>query len=534
VDHESTLQKVAQLAVPFFADWCVVHTVADDGELRQLAAAHVDPEKARWGAELTARYRPKPDATAGAGHVFRTGRSELWPEVPDSFLAALARDQEHLRLLHEAGLRSCLCVPLSTRDRKVGTITFLFAESGRRYGASDLAVAEDLACRAAIAIENARLYGELREADRRKDEFLAMLAHELRNPLAPIRSGLDLLAMSGVEIDLVALMQQQVEQLVRLVDDLLDVSRIMRGRLQLRPEPVDLASVVQRAVEASRPSIESHRHALTVSFPPDPIHLSADPVRLAQVFINLLTNSAKYTEEGGRIVLSVCRDAEGVIVSVRDNGMGISPELLPRVFDLFTQADRSLERSQGGLGIGLTLVRRLVELHGGTVTAESAGEGKGSEFLVRLPLSAGATLPTVAAAAPRAAARRRILIVEDNRGTAQVLARLLSKFGDHAIEIAHDGLAAVEAASRHLPEIVLLDLGLPQIHGYEVALRLRDDPRFAGTLMVALTGYGGEEDRRRSIESGFDEHLVKPPSVEDLQRLLAHPKLQAPPVAAAD
>ncbi len=258
-------------------------------------------------------------------------------------------------------------------------ISFFSGDAARHYDAADRAMAEDLAHRAAIAIENARLYGELREADRRKDEFLAMLGHELRNPLAPIRSGLDLLTLSGVEEENVHLMQQQVEHLVRLVDDLLDVSRILRGKIRLRREPVELTAVVHRAVDAVRPLAQSHRQQVIVSMPPEPLWLQADPVRLSQILTNLLNNATKYTEEEGSIWLNVTREAQNrVAISVRDSGVGISKELLPRIFDLFTQADRSLERSQGGLGIGLTLVRNLVEMHGGSVVALSEGKGKGA------------------------------------------------------------------------------------------------------------------------------------------------------------
>jgi CheY-like chemotaxis protein/two-component sensor histidine kinase len=364
--------------------------------------------------------------------------------------------------------------------------------------------------------ERQRLEEELREADRRKDEFLAMLAHELRNPLAPIRTGLDVLAHQGAAPETVAPMREQVVYLARLVDDLLDVSRILRGQVHLQWEPVEAETTVHRAVETVRPLIESQRQELTVSLPEKPACVQGDPVRLAQIVTNLLHNAAKYTNRGGRIWLTVSQTEQQVAIAVRDNGMGIEAELLPRVFDLFTQADRSIERSQGGLGIGLTLVRSLVEMHGGSVTARSDGEGCGSEFIVRLPrLVNGHSVREAPAPAP-AMKRRRVLIVDDNLAAAKMLAMLLQALGDHAIELAYDGPSALEKAAEFQPEIVLLDIGLPHMSGYEVARRLRANERLRNVILVAVTGYGAETDRRQALESGCDEHLLKPIATDDL------------------
>lgn len=365
----------------------------------------------------------------------------------------------------------------------------------------------------------------LREADRRKDEFLAMLAHELRNPLAPIRSGLDLLAAQGVEDESISLMRDQVEHLVRMVDDLLDASRILRNRIQLRKKPVELTAAVQRAVESVRPHIEAQQHELAVSTPSRPVWVDADPVRLTQVAANLLHNAAKYTERNGRIEVSI-HEAEGqATLTVRDNGVGISPDLLPKVFELFTQADRSLERSQGGLGIGLTLVQSLVTLHGGSVVARSEGEGHGAEFTVRLPAISSPQPVVAGIVEDMAKGEFRILVVEDNVGSAKILSRLLKTLGNHEVHLAHDGMAAVESARTLVPDMILLDIGLPRMNGFEVARMLRSEPRFHETMLVALTGYGADEDRRRSREAGFDMHLIKPPSIDVLQHLFAHPRL---------
>jgi PAS domain S-box-containing protein len=369
---------------------------------------------------------------------------------------------------------------------------------------------------------------KLRESDRRKDEFLAMLAHELRNPLAPIRSGLDVLCYElGEKHETIQLMQEQIEHVVRLVDDLLDVSRIVRGRIELRREPVELSSIVYRAVSAVESTIESRGHDLRMLLPQGDVWLHADPVRLVQIVENLLNNAAKYTDEGGEIDLRAeCRGSE-LFLSVRDNGIGIEPELMPRVFELFTQSSRSLDRSQGGLGIGLTLVRNLVELHGGSISVTSAGSDQGSEFTVRLPVADPPLKSNESAAEPPAtAAPRRILVVDDNHAAAKMLALLLAKQNGHQIETVHDGRAAVESVHSFHPDVVLLDIGLPGMDGYEVARTIRSSGEGEDVLLVALTGYGQREDIERSKAAGFDEHLVKPPALDALQRLLVHPRLK--------
>ena len=368
---------------------------------------------------------------------------------------------------------------------------------------------------------------ELRNADRMKDEFLATLAHELRNPLAPIRNAVQYLGMEGLKEpdvrtarDVIA---RQVTVMVRLIDDLLDVSRISRNKLDIRKQRVELAAVVESAVESSRPLIQQCGHELTVSLPPEPIHLDADPIRLAQVFLNLLNNAAKYTKRGGHIWLTAEREGSDAVVSVRDNGIGIPGDMLSRIFDMFTQVDRSLERSQGGLGIGLTLVRRLVEMHDGSIEARSNGPDEGSEFVVRLPLYIQPPQePPPRSDGPRAAALSgcRILVVDDNKDSADSLGMLLRLKGND-IRTAHDGLEAVEVAETFHPELVLLDIGLPKLNGYEVARRIRQQPWGRDMILVALTGWGQDEDRRRSQEAGFNFHIVKPVELAALEKLLA-------------
>jgi PAS domain S-box-containing protein len=369
----------------------------------------------------------------------------------------------------------------------------------------------------------------LREADRRKDDFLATLSHELRNPLAPLRNAVQILALRGDDPQVVAqtneLLGRQVQQLVRLVDDLLEVSRIRRGKIKLQKAPVDLAEIVATAVETSRPLIDAHRHTLTVSLPDRPVRVEADAARIAQVLSNLLNNAAKYTEDGGRIELSAERVGNEAVLLVRDNGVGIPPEILPHVFDMFMQVESSTDRSQGGLGIGLTLVRRLVEMHGGRVEVRSEGPGKGSEFLARLPaLTDPASKPLRKTAdaffASAAKGPRRMLIVDDNVDSAESMAVLLRLHG-YEVRLAYDGQAALEEARAFRPQVIFLDLDLPKIDGYEVARRLRLEPVMQDMMMVAMTGYGQEEHRQRTHEAGFQAHLVKPVDFDEVEELLS-------------
>jgi CheY-like chemotaxis protein/anti-sigma regulatory factor (Ser/Thr protein kinase) len=387
------------------------------------------------------------------------------------------------------------------------------------------------------AIERKRAEEALKEADRRKDEFLAMLAHELRNPLAPVRTALEVMRLrSSDDPDQERardIIERQVQQMTRLVDDLLDVSRITRGKIKLLTEPVDLAAVITRAVEISRPLIDARQHQLTVTLPPHPVLLDADLTRLAQVVANLLNNAAKYTERGGHIRLTVEKDGKQAVVRVRDTGVGIPAEMLTRVFDLFAQVDHSVERSQGGLGIGLTLVKNLVEMHGGTVTAHSSGPGRGSEFIVGLPALAEARASEFTqdvSGQPAALPARRILLVDDNPDAVECLGLLLRMKGNE-VYTASDGPEALEAAKKYCPDVVLLDIGLPKMSGYEVCRRLRQQHFANGLLIVALTGYGQDKDRRRTREAGFDHHLLKPVDSDTLENLLGSAESVRPRVA---
>jgi PAS domain S-box-containing protein len=368
----------------------------------------------------------------------------------------------------------------------------------------------------------------LKEANRRKDEFLATLAHELRNPLAPVRNAAQVLRMKALADPQLRsardIIDRQVHQMVRLIDDLLDISRITRGKLQLRKERVELAPVVQSSIEASRPLIDKQAHDLTVCLPQESVHLEADPIRLAQVFSNLLNNAAKYTEKGGHVWLTAERQDGELVVSVRDTGIGIAAEHLPELFEMFSQVTPALERSQGGLGIGLAMVRGLVGLHGGSVEARSAGLGRGSEFIVRLPVVGtpmqGRPEPSADGERPCAGPKCRILVADDLQDSMYSLAIMLRLAG-HDVQTAHDGLEAVQAAATFRPDVVLLDIGMPKMNGYEAARHMRQEPWGKDMLLVALTGWGQEEDKRRAFEAGFDHHLTKPVDPAALVKLLA-------------
>jgi signal transduction histidine kinase len=364
----------------------------------------------------------------------------------------------------------------------------------------------------------------LRLADQRKDEFLATLAHELRNPLAPIRNALEILRLAGSdnEKSRVAreMMQRQLAQMVRLVDDLLDVSRITTGKLAVRKAPLELQTVLRDAIEIAKPFLESRRHTFNFVVPEEPIVVEGDRTRLAQVFSNLLNNAAKYTDAGGQVLLSLAREGNDAVVRVRDNGLGLAPESREQIFDMFVQVDRTLERSQAGLGVGLTLAKRLVQLHEGTIEAHSDGPRRGSEFVVRLPMTYAriADRPGEAQGA-REGPVRRILLADDNVDFAVSLGQLLSARG-HEVRIAHDGAQALREAEAFHPDVAFVDIGMPEVHGYEVARRLRAAPATARMLLVAVTGWGQENDRRRAREAGFDRHLVKPVDPEEIESIL--------------
>jgi signal transduction histidine kinase len=521
LDYAATARDLVRLTVPTLGEhavvarwdelgpcWQIVQAIATGDEVSVAELASLDP----LPSEIAAAIRQSQSTQAHSTQAQSAQASGL--DRPSD--SALGASDPRLILLPLAGQKSTFAVLGIKRG-----------SAAPPFSADDRTLIEALGSRAAMALENANLYKDLERADRQKNEFLSMLAHELRNPLAPIRTAVDVLRLKGdgqPEIEWAReIINRQTKHLVRLVDDLLDVSRITGGKIRLDLEVLNAASVVAAAVETSRPLIEESGHQMTVTLPEEPVWVRCDRVRLAQVLSNLLNNAAKYTQRGGLIALTVERSGGEAVFRVADNGIGISAEMLPKVFELFTQVERSLDRSQGGLGVGLTVVKRLVEMHGGRVEAASSGAGGGSEFTVRLPAIESPPDPEAVADAPlenrSPAAPLRVLVVDDNADAADSLAWLL-RHGDHEVRTAHDGRQAVEVAHEFRPQAVVLDLGLPEIDGYEVARRLRQHADTRGALLVALSGYGQQEHRRRSSEAGFDYHFVKPLDFGGLQRIL--------------
>jgi PAS domain S-box-containing protein len=434
-------------------------------------------------------------------------------------------DDPKVQLVKGFGIRAYICHPLMVGDELLGTLSFA-SRARDEFSEDEQEFVKTLCHYVAVAVERVRLISRLRDTDRRKDEFLATLAHELRNPLAPVGNALQAMKLAEGNVQIVEQMREMIERqvnaLTRLVDDLLEVSRITRGKIELRPEPVELSTIVRSAVEISRPLIEAARHKLTVNLPDEPIQFEADPVRLAQVLSNLLNNAAKYTKENGKISLTAKREGDSLVIRVRDNGIGIAREALPHVFGLFVQVDETRDRAQGGLGIGLALVRAIAELHGGVVEALSEGLGKGSEVVLRLPAPAQTRAGVAEGKAPgvgAAVSGLRILVVDDNVDSADSMGLLL-KFKGHQVRVEHDGPAAIDAARSFRPQVVFLDIGMPGMSGYDVARRLRELPGAQPAILIAITGYGRDEDRRRAIEAGFDHHLVKPVIPSELNSIL--------------
>ncbi len=420
-----------------------------------------------------------------------------------------------------------LGVPLIGHGGRNLGLVYLAAKEDGEFNGEDEALLAQLAAIASVGLENARLYSSLCEQEKRKDEFLATLAHELRNPLAPIRTGLEILKMDG-NGELAGktrdMMERQLRHMVRLVDDLMDVSRVSRGQLALKPELAALRTVVQMALETSLPLIEAAGHKFTASLPVEPLHVRADLTRLAQVFSNLINNASKYTPDGGRIELSACREGNMAVVRITDSGLGIPAPMLSKIFEMFSQVERGMDRSHGGLGIGLSLVKRLAEMHGGSVRAESPGPGQGSTFTVVLPLVEmdGQELENADSSAPpeKPGLLCRVLVVDDHIDGAESLALLL-KYSGYEVRTAYSGPDGLAAAREFLPDLVFLDIGLPGMNGYEVAAHLRKDSQLEGTMLVALTGWGSEDDRTRAREAGFDRHLTKPVDPAAVRRILA-------------
>jgi signal transduction histidine kinase/DNA-binding response OmpR family regulator len=531
LDYHATLRELPRLAVPFLADLAAVTPIDEHGETGATELAwisHAAEVSTRSGVGWTCLSAPLAEAI---GRVVTSGNAERWTDTrswpilaPEGEKAAQAEAGSPRPVFQPY---SMALQPLRARGRTLGILTLGLGPARHRYGPGELALCEDLASRAAIALDNARLYEEVQEIDRRKSEFLAMLAHELRNPLAPIRNAVQILRLTGFSepglLEAREMIDRQVMHMARLIDDLLDMSRLSRGKILLRTERLDLVKLVRATAEDYRSILETSGLELDVQVQDSPLYTEGDPTRLAQVVGNVLHNAHKFTDSGGRVTVSVAAEPEkSAVIRIRDTGIGMEPAMVAQVFETFSQADRSLDRSRGGLGLGLALVKGLVELHSGTVQASSEGLGKGTELTIRLPLTNPPETPQPPEQGPSSAGRSyRILVIEDNTDAADSMRMLLTLTG-HEVEVAADGKRGLELAQQFGPQVVLCDIGLPGgMDGYDVARALRQDASLASAFLIASTGYGQEEDQRRCREAGFNVHLTKPVDFAELQRLLA-------------
>jgi PAS domain S-box-containing protein len=539
LDYETTLAQVANLAVPGLADWCAVDMLGEDNSIIRLAVAHTDPTKIEWANELQQRYPPNPEDERGVPGVLRTGKSELYSEIPDEMLVASALDEEHLRIMREIGFTSAMIVPLSVRGKTFGAITFVTDESKRPYEAADLAFAEDLGRRAAVAIENARLYRDAQESNRLKDEFLATVSHELRTPLTAILGWAHMLRAGQLDEKSATHALETIERNARsqsqLIEDLLDVSRIITGKLRLDVRQVDPGSFIESAVEAVRPAAEARNVRIQKVIDTGIVTVAGDPARLQQVVWNLLSNAIKFTPKGGRVQVRLQRVNSHVEIAVCDTGIGIKPEFLPHVFERFRQADQTTTRHHGGLGLGLAIVRHLVELHGGTVEAESAGEGQGATFVVRLPIvpvyhkeaqservhpAARETLPSYEC--PDRLDGLKVLVVDDDADTRELLRVGLGQCGADVRDVGSTQ-AALEAIEREMPDLIISDIGMPVEDGYELIRRVRALSSETGGRVpaIALTAYARTEDRMKALRAGYQMHVPKPVEMAELVAVAA-------------
>ncbi|MDB4993645.1 MAG: two-component hybrid sensor and regulator, partial [Myxococcaceae bacterium] len=544
LDYRATLAAVADLVVPTLADWCAVDVLEDPAAgPKRLAVAHVDRAKVDFAHELATRYPDDPSSTTGLHNVLRTGRSELYKDIPEALLIAGAKDAEHLRIIRELQLRSAMIVPLIARGRTVGALSFVHAESGRSYNEEDLAFAEDLGRRAAVAVDNAQLYAAEQRArdqadvaNRAKDEFLSTVSHELRTPLNAILGWSRMMATATFTEERRARAMETIERnataMAELVEDLLDVSRIISGRLRLDVHPVEVARIVEAALESVRPSVEAKEIRLHTVLAHDAGPIAGDPGRIQQIAWNLLSNAVKFTPKGGRIEVIVRRVGSSIELSVTDSGQGIPASFLPFVFDPFRQADSTITRSRGGLGLGLAITKQLVELHGGLIEAKSAGEGRGASFVVSLPVSAmrharaGESLAAMPVGSqfdrPAALRNLRVLVVDDEPDARQLVASVLEACGS-IVTLAANARAAMESIQQSIPDLLVSDIGMPEEDGYALIRKVRALPVEKGGNIpaAALTAYARAEDRRKALTAGFMMHIPKPVEPAELVAVVA-------------
>jgi signal transduction histidine kinase/ActR/RegA family two-component response regulator len=533
LNYEETLRTVAQLAVPQIADWCAVDVLDEHGEVQRLAVAHIDPARVELARTFQQRYPPDPNSPASIARVIRTGQPFMLADITDAMLVAGARDPEHLRTLRDLAIRSVIIVPLTAHRRTFGALTFVSAESGRRYTADDFRFAEDVAFRSALAVENARAYGQVNAANRAKDEFLATLSHELRTPLNAVLGWARMLREGTITPAKMprafAVIERNALAQLDLVEDLLDLSRIITGKFRLDVGPVDLALAVDAAIEAVQPAATAKGITLTVEADQDSGVVAGDAARIQQVVWNLLSNAIKFTPRDGQVTVSRRRRDGAVEIEVTDTGEGIAPHVLPYVFDRFRQGESGTTRTHMGLGLGLAIVRHIVELHGGRVDVASDGEGLGARFRIVLPVvqAAGATSGRAASvpdARPPVVTLEgvRALVVDDDDDARDLVAEVLRSRGAAVTTVA-SALEGLDALDREVPDVLLSDIAMPGMDGIDLIRRVRARPRELGgdVPAVALTAHARVEDSDRSLASGFHVHLSKPLDLEALLSTVA-------------
>ncbi|HEY9692306.1 MAG TPA: PAS domain S-box protein [Oculatellaceae cyanobacterium] len=536
LDYQTTLEQVVQLTVPQLADWCTVHIIKEDGTPDQITVAHIDPAKLEWARQISDKYPLNPDDPRAAAYTLRTGQSDLLPDIPDELLVQAARDPEHLEIIRQVGFRSVMTVPLRTQSRIFGVLSFVFAESGRQYTSADLQLAEELAHRASLAIDNADLYriaqrdrAKAEAANRIKDEFLAVLSHELRSPLNPILGWTKLLRTGRLDTTKT---QQALETIERntklqaqLIEDLLDVSRILQGKMTLNVAPVNLAATIEAALETVRLAAEAKHIQIQTTFNPISGTVSGDTNRLQQVVWNLLSNAVKFTPGGGRIEVQLEQVGMSAQIQVKDTGKGISPDFLPYVFDYFRQEDGTITRKFGGLGLGLAIVRHFTELHGGTVQADSLGENLGATFTIRLPLNIVEPQPSGDRRHPERAADLtgiHVLVVDDDADMRDLAAFTLTQSGAQ-VTTAASAAQALTLLNQSIPNLLLCDIGMPEMDGYALMQEIRKwSPQQGGMIpAIALTAYAGEINQQQALAAGFQIHISKPVEPDELVKAIA-------------
>ncbi|MGN6370447.1 MAG: ATP-binding protein [Phycisphaerae bacterium] len=526
LDYEATLTTVAKLAIPDLADWCTVDLADEDGSIRRVAVAHSDPEKVKWAWEIGKRYPPNPASDRGVPGVIKRGAAELHANITDEMLVGAAVDEEHLRILREVGLNDVIMAPLKAQDRTYGVITFIAANSMKRYTSSDLLLLEDLAARAGLAIDNARLYQEAKQANQAKDRFVAVLSHELRTPLTPVLGLIstmqkDASLPESVQADL-RVLRRNVELEARLIDDMLDLTRIAKGKLQLQLQAVDAHAALRDVYELFSGEALEKKLNCTLRLEAREHMVEADPARLRQMFWNLLKNAIKFTPSGGAITIEsrnvTSDDKRLLVIAISDTGIGIEEKFLPTVFDAFEQSERG--RMLGGLGLGLAITKNLTELHGGSILVESAGAGKGATFVMSLPTLAvpEKTNGDREAGLKSGEATRslRILLLEDHPDSAAVMLRILKLLG-HMPVLTTTVKDAVRLTGEQSFDLVISDVGLPDGSGMDF---LKDAKFAKPTPAIAVSGFGMDDDVRRSMVAGFAAHLTKPVNIEALSRAI--------------